>query len=53
MFIAGDQVPEIPLFDVVGSAANVAPLQIGATTANVGVTVVELTVMVSVVVEAH
>ena len=28
---AGDQVPVIPLFDVVGKAANVAPEQIAAT----------------------
>ncbi|AWA29421.1 hypothetical protein HYN48_04590 [Flavobacterium magnum] len=42
MFNAGDQVPVIPLFEVVGSAASVAPEQIGATTVNVGV--VEFTV---------
>ena len=35
---AGDQVPVIPLFDVVGNAANVAPEQIAATCVNVGVT---------------
>ena len=34
--IAGDQVPVIPLFDVVGNAANVAPEQIVATCVNVG-----------------
>jgi hypothetical protein len=33
---AGDQVPVIPLFDVVGKAANVAPEQIAATCVNVG-----------------
>ena len=37
MSIAGDQVPVIPLFDVVGNAANVAPEQIAATCVNVGV----------------
>jgi hypothetical protein len=35
--IAGDQVPVIPLFDVVGRV-NVPPLQIAATCVNVGVT---------------
>ena len=34
---AGAQVPEIPLFDVVGNAAKVAPEQIGATAVKVGV----------------
>jgi len=34
---AGDQVPVIPLLDVVGSALSVAPEQIGATAVNVGV----------------
>ena len=37
MLIAGDQVPVIPLFDVVGKV-NVPPLQIAATCVNVGVT---------------
>ena len=49
---AGAHVPEIPLFDVVGKAATVAPAQIGATAVKVGVTCV-LTVMVKVVVVAH
>ena len=49
---AGDHVPEIPLFDVVGNAFNVPPEQIGATGVNVGV-IFGLTVMVSVVVVAH
>ena len=31
LFKAGDQVPLIPLVDVVGKADNVAPEQIGAT----------------------
>jgi hypothetical protein len=35
---AGDQLPVYPLFDVVGNAGNVSPLQIGATAVNVGVT---------------
>jgi hypothetical protein len=49
---AGDHVPVIPLFDVVGNAASVAPEHIGATAVNVGVTF-GLTVIVNVVVVAH
>ena len=49
---AGDQVPVIPLLDVVGSGVRAAPEQIGATAVNVGVTLV-LTVIVNVVVIAH
>ena len=49
---AGDQVPVIPLFDVVGNAFNVAPAQIGATALNVGV-IFGFTVIVKVVVVAH
>ena len=52
LFKAGAQVPVIPLLDVVGSAASVAPEQIGATGVNVGVTLA-LTVIVSVAVVAH
>ncbi len=37
LFKAGDQDPEILLFDVVGSALNVAPEQIAETCVNVGV----------------
>jgi len=33
----GDQVPLIPLSDVVGNAANASPLQISGTCVNVGV----------------
>ena len=44
--------PVIPLLEVVGSGANVAPEQIGATALNVGVTF-GLTIMVKVVVVAH
>ena len=51
--IAGDQVPVILLFDVVGKAANTSPLQIGPTEVKVGVTGLEFTVMVMVVVVAH
>ncbi len=49
---AGAQVPVMPLPDVVGRAANVAPEHIGATGAKVGVTI-GLTVMVKVVELAH
>ena len=52
MFKAGDQVPVIPLLDVVGSALSVVPEHIGATAVNVGVTI-GLTVIVNVVVFAH
>jgi hypothetical protein len=49
---AGDQLPVIPLVEVVGSADKVAPEQMGATALNVGV-MFELTVIVNVVVVAH
>ena len=49
---AGDQVPVIPLVEVVGNAAKVAPEQIGATALKVGVVLV-LTVIVKVAVVAH
>jgi len=49
---AGDQVPVIPLLDVVGKGASVAPEQMGATALNVGVTL-GLTTIVNVVVVAH
>ena len=52
LFIAGDHVPVIPLLDVVGKAANVAPELTAATCVNVGV-VFGVTVMVMVVVLAH
>jgi len=52
LFSAGDQVPVMPLLDVVGSAVKVAPEQIGATAVNVGV-IFGLTVIVNVVVVAH
>ena len=49
---AGDQVPVMPLLDVVGNAANVAPEQMGATAVKVGITgVFTFTVTVSVVVQ--
>ena len=38
LFKAGNQVPVIPLVDVVGNAARTAPEQIGATAVKVGVT---------------
>jgi hypothetical protein len=49
---AGDQLPVIPLLEVVGSGVNVAPEQIGPTAVNVGV-MLELTTIVSVAVVAH
>ena len=49
---AGTQVPVMPLLEVVGNAANVAPAHMGATAVNVGVTLV-FTVIVNVVVVAH
>jgi len=49
---AGDQVPVIPLFDVVGNGLSVAPEQIGATALNVGA-MFGLTVIVNVAVVAH
>ena len=52
LFNAGDHVPVIPLLEVVGRPASVAPEQIGGTAANVGV-MFGLTVMVRVVVVAH
>ncbi len=52
MFSTGDHVPVIPLFEVVGKAAKVAPEHIGTTAVKVGVTC-GLTVMVKVVVVAH
>ena len=52
LLTAGAQVPVIPLLDVVGSGANTAPEQIGATAVKDGVTF-GLTVMVKVVVVAH
>ena len=49
---AGDQVPVIPLVDVVGNGVKTVPEQIGATGLKVGV-IFGLTVMVKVVVVAH
>jgi hypothetical protein len=52
LFSAGDQVPVIPLFEVVGNGASVAPKQIGATAVKRWV-MFGLTVIVNVVVVAH
>ena len=49
---AGAHEPVIPLLDVVGNGASVAPEQIGATAVNVGV-IFGLTVIVKVAVVAH
>ena len=50
--VAGDQVPVIPLVDVVGNIGAEAPLHIGAIAAKVGVTL-GVMVTVRVVVVAH
>lgn len=52
LFNAGDHVPVIPFVDVVGNGANVDPIQIAATGANVG-TSFGFTVIVVVAVVAH
>ena len=52
LFNAGNQLPVILLFDVVVSAANVAPEQIGDTCVKVGVTF-RFTTMVMLAVVAH
>jgi len=53
LFIGGDQAPTIPLFDVNGKAAIVVPAQTVATCVNVGVTPLEFTVIVIVVLVAQ
>jgi len=52
LFSAGNQLPVIPLLEVVGRAVRVAPEQMGATALKVGV-IFGFTVMVSVAVVAH
>ena len=52
MSSAGDQVPVIPLVEVVGRADNASPEQIADTGANVGV-MFGLTVIFNVAVVAH
>jgi len=52
LFRAGDHKPVIPLLEVVGSGAKVAPAHIEVIAVNVGVTLI-FTVMVKVVVVAH
>jgi hypothetical protein len=52
LFSAGTHEPVIPLLEVVGNDASVAPEQIGVTAVKVGV-VLLFTVMVVVVVVAH
>ena len=49
---AGDQLPVMPLLEVVGNVASGVPAQIGFTAVNVGV-VLLFTVIVNVVVVAH
>ena len=49
---AGDQVPVMPLLEVVGKGDRAAPEHIGATAVNVGV-ILELTTIVIVAVVAH
>jgi hypothetical protein len=50
--IAGDHVPVMPLFDIVGKKLMVAPEQNGPTAENVGV-IFGVMVIVKVVVVAH
>ena len=52
LLIAGDHVPVIPLFDVVGKAGITEPLHFGVTAVKVGVTF-GVMVIVMVVVVAH
>jgi len=52
LLIEGDQLPVMPLVEVVGNAGTLAPLQYGPTAANVGVTL-GVIVIVSCVVVAH
>ena len=52
LLIAGDQVPVIPLVEVVGNADKLAPEQIDATCVNIGV-VFGVTVIVMVVIVPH
>ena len=52
LFNAGDQVPVMPLFEIVGNALNVLPEQIAVTGVNNGTTGV-FTVIVIVVLPAH
>jgi hypothetical protein len=49
---AGDQLPVMPLLEVVGNGVNIAPEHIGPTAVNVGV-MLELTTIVIVAVDAH
>ena len=51
--VAGDQVPVIPLVDVVGNTGAVAPLHIGSTAAKSGTVPAAVTVTVKVACVAH
>lgn len=53
LLIAGDQVPVIPLVDVVASGAKGVPVQTGAMALNDGMVLAVLTVIVNVAVVAH
>ena len=52
LYSDGDQIPDIPLFEIVGKRVNASPLQIGPTAVKVG-TIFGFTVIVNVVVVAH
>ena len=52
LIVAGDQVPVIPLFEVVGKAGAVAPEHIAVGNENIGVVVVPTTTF-NVKVDAH
>ena len=53
LFKAGDQLPVIPLSEVVGKAVKASPAQIGATALNVGIVLAGLTVTVKLVDETQ
>ncbi|MNS50250.1 hypothetical protein D3C72_828920 [compost metagenome] len=52
LFMAGVHVPLIPLLEIVGNAFSAAPVQIGATCVNAGITL-GFTIIVMVVLLAH
>jgi hypothetical protein len=53
LLIDGDQLPAMPLFDVVGNAGIDTPEQYGPTCVNVGVVGALITIVVVTFVEGH